>query len=116
MNAEHTCPICAASNDCDVARGKGTCWCFNAPVAAEMVDFAHELGVEHRCLCATCAAGDVPSPCIRTCAVDPDSQSCTGCLRTLAEIASWSALGPVARARILMRCRTAAEPSDRGGT
>ena len=34
----------------------------------------------------------VPSPCISVCAMDPESGLCTGCLRTLAEIAEWSVL------------------------
>lgn len=31
----------------------------------------------------------VPSPCIDVCRIDPESGLCTGCLRTLDEIASW---------------------------
>lgn len=39
------------------------------------------------------ASGDrVPSPCISVCAMDPVSGLCTGCYRTLAEIAEWSVL------------------------
>ena len=39
-------------------------------------------------------AGDtdapVPSPCISICAMDASSGLCTGCLRTIDEIAGWS--------------------------
>lgn len=34
----------------------------------------------------------VPSPCISVCRMDAASGRCEGCLRTLAEIAGWSAL------------------------
>lgn len=34
----------------------------------------------------------VPSPCINVCKMDGTTGWCTGCLRTIAEIASWSQL------------------------
>jgi predicted Fe-S protein YdhL (DUF1289 family) len=34
----------------------------------------------------------VPSPCIEVCAMDAASGLCTGCLRTIDEIALWSQL------------------------
>jgi len=41
----------------------------------------------------TRTSGDrVPSPCISVCAMDAGSGLCTGCFRTLAEIAEWSVL------------------------
>jgi uncharacterized protein len=33
----------------------------------------------------------VASPCTRICTIDPASGYCVGCLRTLEEIAAWSA-------------------------
>jgi predicted Fe-S protein YdhL (DUF1289 family) len=33
----------------------------------------------------------VASPCTRICAIDPASGYCTGCLRTIDEIAAWGA-------------------------
>lgn len=33
---------------------------------------------------------EVESPCIRVCVIHPASRLCTGCLRSLDEIASWS--------------------------
>jgi predicted Fe-S protein YdhL (DUF1289 family) len=41
------------------------------------------------------------TPCIAVCAIDPNSGLCLGCGRTLAEIASWSAM-PSADRRALM--------------
>jgi hypothetical protein len=38
------------------------------------------------------AGGPVPSPCISVCVIDPLSGLCSGCLRTLDEIAAWSLL------------------------
>ena len=37
-------------------------------------------------------ATQVPSPCINVCRIDPVTQWCEGCLRTLDEIAEWSVL------------------------
>lgn len=33
-----------------------------------------------------------PSPCIRLCTIDPGTRLCSGCLRSLDEIARWSTL------------------------
>ena len=30
------------------------------------------------------------SPCVKICSIDPATKRCTGCLRTLEEIAAWS--------------------------
>jgi predicted Fe-S protein YdhL (DUF1289 family) len=35
---------------------------------------------------------EVPSPCISVCQMDPATQLCSGCYRTLEEIAAWSTL------------------------
>jgi uncharacterized protein len=35
----------------------------------------------------------VPSPCISVCTINPASQLCDGCLRTLDEIADWPQMG-----------------------
>lgn len=40
---------------------------------------------------------DPPSPCVSVCCMSPASGLCTGCLRTIEEIAAWSALTPQAR-------------------
>ena len=38
------------------------------------------------------AVRQVPSPCIDVCRMDPRTGWCEGCLRTLDEIAQWSAM------------------------
>lgn len=37
-------------------------------------------------------SGGVPSPCINVCRIDASSGWCEGCLRTIDEIAGWSAM------------------------
>lgn len=37
-------------------------------------------------------ASAVPSPCVSICKIDDATGLCTGCLRTLEEIAAWSVL------------------------
>lgn len=41
------------------------------------------------------------SPCINVCRMDPDSGLCSGCFRTLDEIANWSRLDATARLSVL---------------
>ena len=41
------------------------------------------------------------SPCIKICVIDPATKLCTGCKRSLAEIAQWSAMTSVERRRIM---------------
>ena len=41
------------------------------------------------------------SPCIKVCVMDTARQLCTGCGRTLEEIAAWGQLSPLARRRIM---------------
>jgi predicted Fe-S protein YdhL (DUF1289 family) len=38
---------------------------------------------------AAAAPSEVPSPCVSVCRMDPVTQLCEGCLRTLDEIAAW---------------------------
>ena len=41
------------------------------------------------------------SPCTNLCVVDPDSDLCAGCLRTLDEIAMWSGMTSEEKFRVL---------------
>lgn len=43
------------------------------------------------------------SPCIGVCLIDPERGRCRGCLRTLAEIASWYRAGVAEKRAILAR-------------
>jgi predicted Fe-S protein YdhL (DUF1289 family) len=41
------------------------------------------------------------SPCIRVCVIDPASQLCRGCKRSLREIAAWGSMTPDMRRAIM---------------
>jgi hypothetical protein len=43
----------------------------------------------------------VPSPCINVCKMDADSGLCSGCFRTIDEIAAWARASDAARLGIL---------------
>ncbi|MDZ7813112.1 MAG: DUF1289 domain-containing protein [Ideonella sp.] len=43
----------------------------------------------------------ITSPCIGVCRMDPNTALCTGCARTLDEIAAWSKLSPAERSAVL---------------
>lgn len=49
---------------------------------------------------ATETAG-IETPCTKVCTIDPRSRLCTGCGRTLDEIAGWGGLSPDERRRIM---------------
>lgn len=44
---------------------------------------------------------DPPSPCVKICALDPVSRLCTGCLRSVDEIAAWSFMSPQEKRAVL---------------
>jgi predicted Fe-S protein YdhL (DUF1289 family) len=46
------------------------------------------------------AMRDVPSPCVSVCRMDAASGLCTGCLRTLDEIAGWSRMEDACKRRV----------------
>ena len=54
------------------------------------------------------------SPCIAVCRLDPQTQVCVGCGRTIAEIASWPALSESERAAILRRLEASRTQQTQG--
>jgi predicted Fe-S protein YdhL (DUF1289 family) len=59
----------------------------------------------------------IATPCVKVCAMDPQSGLCFGCLRSLAEIARWASFSDAERARILAelsRRRTSLSPPFTG--
>jgi uncharacterized protein len=44
---------------------------------------------------------EIESPCIKVCVLDPGSNHCLGCGRSLAEIECWAAFSPDERRRIM---------------
>jgi predicted Fe-S protein YdhL (DUF1289 family) len=45
--------------------------------------------------------GNLVSPCIGVCIIDPESGFCRGCARTIGEIAGWLNFSPDERQRIV---------------
>lgn len=45
--------------------------------------------------------GPIESPCIRVCVIHPQAKLCTGCLRTLEEVATWRRMSPEARQMVM---------------
>ncbi|MEO0422561.1 MAG: cysteine-rich CWC family protein [Pseudomonadota bacterium] len=99
------CPVCSRANACGVAQdGEGSsCWCMATQVSKELVDWLRAQGVDERCLCAECAAGDVPSPCVGMCRLDEAKASCVGCGRLVSEITGWRSRSAVEKAAVLLR-------------
>jgi predicted Fe-S protein YdhL (DUF1289 family) len=67
----------------------------------------------------------IPSPCTNVCRIDPASGFCEGCLRTLDEIAAWSALpaqmklvvwDSLANRRSVVGAQALASPDDEHST
>ena len=61
--------------------------------------------------------GDLRSPCIQVCILDPETRMCTGCLRTIEEITDWIDYTDDQRTAILgelpgRRCATALRGSS----
>ena len=44
---------------------------------------------------------EIESPCVKICVIHPAARLCTGCLRSIDEIARWSAMSPEERGRVM---------------
>ncbi|HMA07158.1 MAG TPA: DUF1289 domain-containing protein [Ramlibacter sp.] len=71
---------------------------------------ATELLAENARRVAAEPASDVPSPCISVCKVDPVTQLCEGCFRTLDEIADWSRMADERKREVWRRIGERALP------
>lgn len=58
----------------------------------------------------------VPSPCVRLCTLDPRTDICLGCLRTLEEIKAWGGLDADGRRAVLSRLEERRAARRRPGT
>lgn len=56
---------------------------------------------------------EAQSPCVRVCLMHPTERICTGCFRTLEEIAGWSAMTADARREIIAALPARAERLSR---
>lgn len=93
---QKTCWQCAEPFACGPGATGDGCWCDRYPPTPILYPGAD-------CVCPTCLAGGpaglgtqtepapIPSPCVLICRIAPDIGLCVGCLRTLEEIAGWSA-------------------------
>ncbi len=54
----------------------------------------------------------VASPCVKVCALDPQSGLCRGCFRTLEEIADWLEMTPEQKLATLERAAQRARSFD----
>lgn len=51
------CPLCGGPNDCGIAAGASTCWCFSTDVPAEVVARVPDEARDAMCICRACAEG-----------------------------------------------------------
>ena len=60
---------------------------------------------------------EIDSPCMQICVVHPETRLCTGCNRSIDEIAKWSTMTPATRASIMAELpnRQAVPKGRRGG-
>ena len=60
---------------------------------------------------------EIESPCVQICLIHPDTRLCTGCARSIDEIAEWSRLSPEERKAIMQDLpnRSPAPKTRRGG-
>ncbi|MFO1187878.1 MAG: DUF1289 domain-containing protein [Alphaproteobacteria bacterium] len=57
-------------------------------------------------------AEPIPSPCIKVCELDPATNICRGCKRTLDEIARWGIMAPAERARVMAELPRRPRPKE----
>lgn len=51
------CPLCRQANQCGMADGTGTCWCFDSPASQKILDPLPCENIVGACLCRTCLSG-----------------------------------------------------------
>jgi len=51
------CPLCGQPNECGIAAGKSTCWCFTTKVPAEVLKKISPAARGVACVCKACATG-----------------------------------------------------------
>nr|WP_213547529.1 DUF1289 domain-containing protein [Vannielia litorea] len=60
---------------------------------------------------------EIESPCIKICVIHPETRLCTGCLRSIDEIAAWGRMSPEERHALIEELpnRAGAHRKRRGG-
>lgn len=51
------CPLCGQPNDCGIAAGKSTCWCFETRIPLEVLEKVPPELRGIACVCKACATG-----------------------------------------------------------
>ncbi len=51
------CPLCGQPNECGIAAGESTCWCFETAIPAEALEKVPPEARGAACICKTCATG-----------------------------------------------------------
>ncbi|MBM1222408.1 DUF1289 domain-containing protein [Ponticoccus sp. SC2-23] len=66
---------------------------------------------------AVWARAEIDSPCVKICVIHPETRLCTGCSRSIDEIAAWSRMSPEMRREIMAALpdRDPAPKGRRGG-
>ena len=61
--------------------------------------------------------GEIESPCVKICVIHPEARLCTGCLRSIDEIATWSQMTNDERSAVMaeLPTRTGQITKRRGG-
>lgn len=50
------CPLCGRANECGMAAGKGTCWCFDVKLDPRALEKLPEAARGKACVCKACGA------------------------------------------------------------
>jgi hypothetical protein len=60
MSDATRCPLCGETNECGIAAGQSTCWCFSTSIPADVLERIPEEARGTACVCAKCAATSSP--------------------------------------------------------
>jgi cysteine-rich CWC protein len=54
------CPLCGGPNDCGIAAGASTCWCFTTEIPSDVRDRIPPDARDLACVCRACAERQTP--------------------------------------------------------
>jgi hypothetical protein len=97
------CPLCGGPNACGRSEGRSTCWCFEVPIARDVLARIPPEAERQACICQRCATGDGPQ-------ADPTARSAVSPARSEPQ-ASEEKKGDLARRRFRPRARKPHRPT-----
>ena len=56
------CPLCGQTNQCGMAAGATSCWCFDTKIPADVLEKLPPEARELACVCRACATGADGAP------------------------------------------------------